>query len=432
VLSLAAAACAAPSGEQAVVPEEPDLPAADVAESSQSLESLEFSLPDISTRHITRDDLVGMLPGGDGEAMPRTNEDLVMRATLDREDESSDIVLYGRTTGVAMAYAGAPQRFVWIDVLPDPYLAHDYLVDAAGDIAKGVGGTHSPDAGATNPVEFAVDVGSDAIGIITDLTDGTGTETIVIARAGRLVFFASEVNPDPTADARVAVQYLAEETLAGIVGALTETDIVAVDATAPRYRFESVVTVADETGRTTITSRGIVDGPDIACTITTTGPSIADSDELVVVDGITWWKTGEDRFRQVSSANLELAGLMLRCPAWPIDIDQAGLVALVESQVDPARHHVNGVDASGYQSDGTGLASVLGSPALISTVNAFSFWVADDAPWLVELALSITGPAAEVQALVGPGITGSNSATVTIRHRVFEIGLVEDSVVSPG
>ena len=53
-----------------------------------------------------------------------------MAAVLDRSDQADDIVAHGRSTGVLGEYTeDTGAAYVWIDVLPDPDAAHDYLVD---------------------------------------------------------------------------------------------------------------------------------------------------------------------------------------------------------------------------------------------------------------------------------------------------------------
>jgi hypothetical protein len=429
VFACLAAACASPAGQEPTVSDAPAVPA--VAAAAEPTPAPTFEIPDVTTRRISRDDLGAMLPPGTRSPLPRTNEDLVMLAVLDREDEASDIVLHGRVTGVGAAYEDPAGARVWIDVLADPDAAHAYLGDTARDISKGVGGTHAPDVAAATTEEFAVEVGDESIGIVAALADGSGTETLIISRAGRLVVFTSYVH-GPDDDARVRTQFLAEEVLDGVIGVLTEAniDISAVDV--PRYRFQTTTTVSDDGGRTVVTAAGIVDGEDRSCTVDIDGPTGRTTHDLVEVSGIRWWRTDQQGFDRVSPGNLEAAALLLACPAWPLRVDAAGVGPDLAGDTSPARHHVNGVDASGYQSDADGLAAVLGRTAIAADVEGFSFWIADDAPWLVELAISMSGSAAERAALTRPLAEPVGTGSVSVRHRVFDIGGVEESVVPPG
>jgi hypothetical protein len=425
-----ATACASPSGEEPVVSNDASAIPAVVASFDEPAET-SFALPDVSSRRITGDDLTAMLPDGTWTPLPRTNEDLVMLAVLDREDEAADIALHGRVTGVGATYDDPAGARVWIDVLTDSDAAHAYLGDTARDIAKGIGGTHAPDAAAGTTDEFAVDIGDESIGIVADLVDGSGTETLIMARAGRIVILASYVHGADD-DARVRTQYLAEATLDGVIDVLTESTIDTPALDVPRYRFQTTTTVTDDGGRTVISTTGIVDGDDRSCTVDIQGPDGDSTHDFVEVGGLIWWKTDQGGYERMSPGNLHLATLLLTCPAWPLDIEGAGLGAIVDTSVDPARHHVNGIDASGYQSDGEGLARLLGRPALAADVDGFSFWIADDAPWLVELAISMTGADDDLRFLTGPLVDHAGSGTVTVRHRVFEIGTVEESIVPPG
>lgn len=430
LFALTAAACAAPAGESPASTST-SLPSSPPVIAEPEFEAPEpFTLPDITARRVTRTDLEAMLPAGIHTLVPRTNEDLVTRAAPDREDEASDIALYGRQTGVGAAYTDPAGAHVWIDLLADADLADDYLLDAAGDIVKATGGTHAPNRTVTGSREFPVDVGDRSIGIIAGLADGSGTETMILARVGRIVLFASFVDT-PDIDGRVRTQYLAEEVIEGMIGVLTERGVDTTAIENPRYRFDTTTTVTDESGTTEIAVSGIVDGADRSCTISMTGPGIDSVEEIVSIDGVLWWKSGADAFERITTGNLAIAGLLVACPAWPLTTEAAGLAGIVEARPDPARHHVNGVDAAGYQSDDDALASLLGLSAMSSTVDGFSFWIAEGTPWVVEVSIAMTGPASERRLLTGSLADPVGSGTVSMRHRVFEIGTVEDSVVPP-
>lgn len=439
--AFAATACAAPSGE---VPEIPEAdapvavashavvasPAAADAASPPAMEPVPaFEIPDVTAQRITRDDLTVMLPPGTRTIASRTNEDLVVSAVLDREDEASDIVLFGRVTGVAAAYGEPANSHVWIDLLPDAGTAHSYLLDAAGDIFKGMGGTHAPGVGAGSAIEFAVDVGDQSIGIIAELADGRGTETLILARAGRVVFYASHIHPRND-DARVRTQYLADDVLDGIMRTLTDSGVDTTSLEHPRYRFHTTTTVIDDAGRTLVTATGIVDGTDRSCTIEVSGPDSRATHELVQIGDLVWWRTGSGTFETAAPGNLTAASLLVACPAWPLDVESAGLTAVM-SETSPIPHQVNGVDAVGHRSDAAGLATVLGSDMPAATVHGFSFWVAEDAQWVVELAISMTGPAEVRRLLTGPVAEPIGMGTISIRHRTFEIGAVDASIVPP-
>lgn len=431
VLALTTAACAAPVGESPAPSSSTTTMVAAAAVADPELAPLEpFTPPDITTRRITITDLEAMLPPGGLTTVARSNEDLVTMASLDREDEAADVLTHGRQTGIGGSYTDPAGAHVWIDVLVDADAAGAYLLDAAGDIAKGIGGTHAPNRGIAGAREFPVDVGEQSIGIIGGLADGSGSETMILARVGRIVFFVSFVD-GPEIDGRVRVQYLAEDVLDGIIDILTERGVDPTSVDAPRYRFETTMTVTDEGGTTEISAIGLVDGSDRSCTITVSGPDVDSAHRVVSHEGLLWWKSGESPFSRVTTGNLTVAGLLAACPSWPLTVDTAGLGSIVDERDDPARHHVNGVDALGYQADHDALAAVLGLPALASTVDGFSFWIADGTPWVVEVSISLTGPASERSLLTGSLAETIGPGTTSVRHRVFEIGTVADSVVPP-
>ena len=212
-------------------------------------EAASLVLPDVTTRPITVDDLMAMLPtGGGGMAAsadaatgPMSNADLLTRATLDPNDEASDIVRFGRVIGAAGSYPGDDSvAYVWIDVLSDADAAHGYLLDYAGDVFKGAGGTHAPDAAALGVAEFPMEAGEEAIGL--DLTDPDGRETAVLFRLGRMVVWASYARHDE-ADTRVALQYLAAEVSDRVITTLMTGSPAAPRPDVPDHRFETTISI---------------------------------------------------------------------------------------------------------------------------------------------------------------------------------------------
>lgn len=415
-LTLLLGACAIPEATVSVAPEAttttttvpaPPAPAA-------------VTLPDISTRPLDLEVLGAMVPEGFATPSERSNGDLVTLAAFDTDDEAGDVIGFGRETGIAAAGAlPAGPSWIWIDVLADADAAHRYLLDAVGDIVKRTGGTHTPAVGATTAAEFPVAVGEEAIGLTMALTDGSHA-TAVLFRLGRLVFFAGIGHGDG-ADLRVPVQYLAEDLAASAVTALTATPISPPGPAEPAHRFETTIRIEDGTGTSVAFAvAGIADGADLSCTIRRTAGDGATETTLTRVDGVLWGSFDDRPTQRVGGGNLAIPGLLALCPAWPLEADAAGLGSLRTGTT--TRHHLNGVNATGYTPPPSALAEVVALPLDGVIVDSFSFWVADEAPWVVEIGFIATGSADAVAGLVPPdhGLTGQ--LRVTVRHRVLDLG----------
>jgi hypothetical protein len=386
----------------------------------------DFSIPDITSRTISTEDLATMLPGQPTVTV-RSNEQLVIDAVFDRADQADDVVSHGRVTGVSGEYPRDDGvAYVWIDVLADADAAHRYLVDLTGDMAKGVDGTHQPDVGMEPLAEFAVATGEEAVGLIGTLSTGE-TETLIVTRVGRLVVFASEIRPSDL-DTRVAVQYLVEDTLDGVLETLSEDAIDPLVVT-PRYRFETTLTVTDAGSTWRTDAIGTIDGSARECELNRTTPHGAVSSALTEIDGIRWVGEGANSRLERTGASATTAQMLVWCPVWPLEVEAAGLSG-VELGDDPARHHVNGVDATGYVGDVGDLSFALGIEPAGITIDTFSFWVADGTDWVVELSLMVSGPATSLAPLIGSEFSEVGAVTVSVRHRVQDIGDA-DPVVAP-
>ena len=66
------------------------------------------------------------------------------------------------------------------------------------------------------------------------------------------------------------------------------------------------------------------------------------------------------------------------------------------------------------------------------TIETFSYWVADGVPWLLELNITARGDAAELEPLTGPGFASLGDITVSIRHRILDLGVALDPILAPG
>jgi hypothetical protein len=428
-LAVALGACATPDG--GVSPNSSAAPVASVTTvaliEDAAIET--FPLPDITVRAVTGADLLAMLPppGADGTTELLSNADLVAGSTFDSDDQASDVTRLLRINGATGSYPeDGHTEHVWIDVLYDADSAHRYLIDTAGDIVKGSGGTHQPDARGFEAVEFPIAVGEEAIGLILRTGEGTdATETAVLFRVGRFVGFASIDRPDDQ-DARVALQYLADEVVRRIVDTLATGDPSPPRADLPPYRFETTVTI-DGAERWTIESQGIVSAAGRSCIVRQISPNGELQREIVESDGALFWRHPDDpSWSATGSANQTLAALLARCPSWPLDLRQAGFADLGEGEGTP--HMVNGVASIGYRADVAGLEAALGVTLPGVTIDTFAFWIADS--WLVELSITATGDAAVLAPLTGPGFEGD--VVVTLRHRVFDINATDEVILPPG
>lgn len=388
-----------------------------------------FPIPDITVRAVTDADLLAMLPppGADGSTGLMSNADLVAGSTFDSDDQASDISRLLRISGATGIYPrDGYTEHVWIDVLYDADSAHRYLLDTAGDIVKGSGGTHLPGVRGFEAVEFPIAVGEEAIGLILGTGEGAeATETVALFRVGRFVGFASIERAD-NQDTRVALQHLADEVVRRIVDTLATGDPSPPRADIPPYRFDTTVTV-DGASRWTVESLGTVGAAGRGCTVRQISPGGDVEREVVEADGALFWRHPDDTsWLTAGTANQTLAALLAWCPAWPLDLRQAGFSGLLDGEGTP--HMVNGMASLGYRADLAGLEAALGATLPGVALETFAFWVADT--WLVELTIAASGDAEVLAPLIGPGFEGE--VVVTLRHRVFDINDTDEVILPPG
>ena len=167
---------------------------------------------------------------------------------------------------------------------------------------------------------------------------------------------------------------------------------------------------------------------DLACSLHLMTPAGEVDTDLVLVDGVLWSGSASGSAHLVGG-NVAERSLLAFCSAWPLDGRDSGLSGLTGER--PASHQVDGIDAFGYQSDLTGLERVLGVPLDGATVDAFSFWLADGVPWVLELSIIVRGDAAGLESLTGPGFGALGEVTVTVRHRVLDLGGTVDPILAP-
>lgn len=410
----------APVGIAAVTPTTVLAPVSDLAEVAIA----DFVLPDVTARPLTPADLAAMLPAG--EITPVPNEDLIVRTTGDADDAAADVLTFGREYGVASTVPGdGGSTHFWIDVLADADAAHRYLLDTAGDIVKRVGGTYAPEVGAAASHEFPVAVGEEAIGLVIELDGRPEHETAVLFRLGRLVLYAGQTHTAGT-DLRVTVQYLAEQLRDDAVAALAAAPVVTTEAGLPPYRFETTLTVEASDGPWLLERSGVVSGADLACRVRMVGPAGETTRVVREVDGAITVSDDGRSFHPAGAGDLEVRTLVAGCRSWPLDLTASGLEPSATGS--STRHRVNGVNALGYTPDPATLGAVLGSSPEGITIESFSFWVAEDRAWVVEVGFIASGDA----AIIAPALPGEWHSLGTIRlamrHRVFDIGMVDADV----
>ena len=439
-LTLIASACAGGGGvDEIVQPLAQALPL-EIANASEVVPTPGIEVPDITSRPISDDQLLSMLPDGStGVAATdtpivlhaRSNDDLITDAVLDREDEVDDITRFRRLSGVGATYdARTYTAHVWVDVLADRQSAHEYLLDTAGDAVKGAGGTHAPGIKALSADEFPVAVGEESIGMIAQL-DGGSTETIVMSRVGRVVVFSSVVHDDDR-DLRVPAQYLGEETVDGILATLTGAGAEPIGSIGPdSYRFSFEMTVEGPgDDRLSVSATGRSHSGDTSCRVRMTrGDSAVDRD-LVSVGGNLWARDhGRGDYHATGSGLVTDRALFEWCPAWPIDVVTSGLMPLLDST--PAAAELETGPALGYRVDAAGLGALLGENTNGVTVEVFNVWLSAGSQWMVDLGLTTTGTSSTLDGLFGSGFGPNQSVTVTIRQQVSDLGSA-DPISAPG
>ena len=393
--------------------EPPVTPTTTTAPPSEPGPSIASALPDVSARTLTSDDLLRMLDG----ATVLTNEALAARSVLDPDDEAADHLTYRRLTGVE-AGVGSDTR-ARIDLLDDPTAAAAFLVDRVGDMAKGIEG-NTP---AVSVDEFPVDpVGDQTVGVIVVPSDGSLPTTTVFARLGRIV---ATVELDRSGDARVAAQYVAEDVASAIAGVLLSAPSNVIPSETPPYSFsaEHIAETAD--AQTTWRATGSVVGANRSCSID--GDDIAS--DLRLVDDVVWSRPpGAVEFRRVGGPATIERSVLSRCPSWSLDASTSGLDKIIGP--DPAAYRLGGIDVLGHRGDADDLAAILGVDRAGIDVKVFNLWIANGTSWVVELDLVASGPGSVMQGLLAMAVPDDERVTVTIRHRVTDLGSAPE-IVAP-
>ncbi|MCJ7726131.1 MAG: hypothetical protein MUP76_07070, partial [Acidimicrobiia bacterium] len=358
------------------------------------------------------------------------NEALVTAAVLDRSDEVADIYRFGRITGIGAAYpSGSRSAHVWLDLFPTATGAAGWAADTAEDIVKRTGGSHQASIDLTAVAEYPIEVGEGSIGLVLTLDGGTRTETIAMFHLGRIAVFVSILETGD-GDLRVPVQYLAEETAAGVLQTLLGSSPPGPATAGPAsydFAFKRTVEIGD--GVWTTSAAGTVDANGVACTVAVNHPSLHIERAFIRVGSRLWIRDGSGTYESTGTAGALDRQLLTMCPAWPTDLAEAGLAGALTGT--PAHHDVGGVPALGYRGTAADLEQAVGLDASAATVEVFNLWVAEGTSWLVEMDLTIVGETSTLIALIGTGFPDGESATVTISQQITSIGRAP-SISPPG
>jgi hypothetical protein len=397
-----------------------------------------MALPDVTAAPLDADRLRSLLPAavpdaiGGPDPAGRSNAALRVGSTPDTADEAADVERFGRIGGVAASYRQTDgTAHVWIDLLPDAAAAHGYLLDVAGDVAKGVGPLRLPAVAPNSVDDYPVDgIGEEAIGLILGHAD-EDTETAVLFRLGRLVAMVSLVRAG--GDHRVATGYLAGETAEGMVAALVSgvaaPAIAGPEETPESHRFTTSLTASGEGGTLLITAVGSRTGDATACRVTAEWPDGMVDREFRRVGGRLWGRESGGDWSAVGEGNTLDRTLLLWCPAWPLHPRAAGLVGLLEG--DAARMATAAGDLLGYRGDQDDLAEALGVPMRAVIVDVFTAWVTHDGRHLIEVNLSVEGPAAALAPLLGAWPAPGDTVELGLRHRVEDLGADLPAILPP-
>lgn len=385
-------------------------------------------LPDVTAAPLDLTRLQSLLPSSvpGNQASPsvieRTNEDLIA-AAADSHDEADDVELYHRLGGVAAAYEQDDgMAHIWIDLLADTASAHGYLLDVAGDAARGMGALRTDSEQEASIDDFPISIGDQSMGLIVESPDGT-VETAVLFRLGRLVAMTSLVRDG--GDYRVSAEYLARQVADTVVDALVR-GVAALPIASPglsvsshRFSLELDVSAGEQT--LSVAVDGVAVGADLNCRITVSGPSTEIDRELRRVDGATWGREAGRDWERVGANALD-AALSTLCPAWPLGMDASGLSGMVGGEAAELTSGELG-DLLGYRGDEAHLAAAVGAPMRGVTVDTMNAWITEGTGLLVELNVHAIGPPAALVPLVGPWpLPEGGVLELELHHRVTEIG----------
>jgi hypothetical protein len=399
-------------------------------------------------------------------------------------DEAEDQVTFGRESGYRSVlrptrFYGTGTRAVdtWVATFTTALGASEYLEDYAKDLAKNGDAGRAPDLVAlevrTYPVE---EVGDEAAGfIIVAEEPATGAiyqETIVAFRIGRLLAFVSLFRDDDL-DARIpALQVAAafQDRIVSILDGSFEVTEVAPDpelmaytfsyrqSLTQRYRYVVVPEGVDDSGggdgggddeeaipettipvvwdtetdTTSVRAEGTVIGNDFECNVRVTSPAVSIRRTYIVAGDVAWVSDRGGAFEEIDRYEEPWAADLVYCPGWSPDRNESGVRPVTRpgnGELEPFgdgaaerfvldRDDLVAVGLGGE--DGTGIA-----------VSWFNIATAGEGPWVIDLALRMSGTTAALERAVGPGFYPGATVSIDIAFAADDLNAEDLSITLP-
>ncbi len=383
------------------------------------------------------------------------NAELIRKSLLDPADEEADITAFDRANGARIELRPRSLRLgtgdligvhTWINLFEDFEGASAYLEDYIQDISKGVGGGVPSDLIVTGVDSFAVeDLGQESVGLILGESRLGGElvrfQTLIGFRIGRLLAFVALIHPDDS-DHRVRAIRLAEALERRVDGVLTGNLVPAEPEPQPQpllaYEFAYAQTVARRGSEGTITSEGIEILPDqLSCQIKTDLAGIEQTRAYVVMGDRAWAADADAQdpsYQTVSPDEYLVAGDLLYCPGWPVELAASGLDLALAGRPLTEFELDDGTPALFYQLD-EAAATDIGLVPDGSPIEVDRFEVTADAisPWVRSLDIEMSGSASAFADAFGSAFVqfGGGRTTVTISFEAKRINDPDLEVTPP-
>lgn len=450
-------------------------------------------LPNPLTQQVIETDMLSLMPMPRLEAplagfiasviREETNETAIDRLPPSY-DEADDQATFGRENGYRSVLR--PTRFygtgtlavdTWVATFTTALGASEYLEDYAKDLAKNGDAGRAPDLVPIEVRTFPVEeVGDEAAGfIIVAEEPSTGAvyqETIVAFRIGRLLAFASLFRDDDL-DARIpALQVAAafEDRIVSILDGSFEVVEIAPDpelgaftftyrqSLTQRYRYVVVPEGVDDSGggdgggddegetpgttipvkwdtetdTTSVQSEGTVIGSDFECSVRVTSPATSIRRTYIVAGDLAWVSDRGGAFKEIDRYEEPWAADLVYCPGWSPDRTTSGVRTVTRpgnGVLEPFgddlaerftldRDDLIAVGLGGE--DGTGIS-----------VSWFNIATAGEGPWVVDLALRMSGTTAALERAVGPGFYPGATVSIDIAFAADDLNADDLSITLP-
>ncbi|MDJ0959233.1 MAG: hypothetical protein QNJ88_01150 [Acidimicrobiia bacterium] len=401
-------------------------------------------------------------------------------------DEREDQVTFGRESGYRSVLR--PTRFfgtgtlaadTWVATFTTALGASEYLEDYAKDLAKNGDAGRAPDLVAIEVRTFPVEeVGDEAAGFIIvaeePSTSSVYQETIVAFRIGRLLAFASLFRDDDL-DVRIPALQVAgafEQRIVSVLDGSFETVEIAPDpqlaaftfsyrqSLTQRYRYVVVPEGVDDSGggdgvgdgdgdgetpgttipvvwdtetdTTTVRSEGTVIGEDFECSVRITSPAISIRRTYVVAGGLAWVSDRGGAFKEIDRFEEPWAADLVYCPGWSPDRTTSGVRTVTRPGNGVLEPFGEGT-AERFELDRDDLIAVglAGEDGTGISVSWFNIVTAGDGPWVVDLALRLSGTTASLERAVGPGFYPGATVSIDIAFEADDLNSETLSITLP-